>query len=1534
MKRKITKKILQIALWVLAVFVALDLLIVLLVFTPPVQKLIINSVTNSIEEITKSEFSIKKIYITPSFKVKAKEIAIKDHHGNNMIYAKKLSARLNFSKSSLSAIYLKDVVIEKGEFVIREYKGEDEVNLNVWVHHFGKSESSTDFVFCLEDAKLINSRFAVVLDNRREYRKDNLIDYGFFELKNINAEIENFKVGGSDIVCKILQVSLDQYTGFKIKTFSGDFKMNSNALTVSSCKFTTEKSKAEMEFAFRYNGYKDFAQFFDKIRFDVEVKSSVIHMDDISCFLPPIKGMHNSIVFNGKADGPLNALQLTDCYAKYKLNTYIAGDFAIYNLIDIKNSSYDFQLKHSNLSLAEISEFYIPGGTNVGLPQSIQDIGTAALKGDFVGSFNYFTTNLSLLSTIGNANIFLNTKPDNGKMQFNGSITSSNFQLGKMIQNTKYFGLINGDVQFEGTAEPFFGGLPFAPSIVAHIDAFASQFDICNYPLNNFEAHGTYEKDLYVGQVSSNDPNASFDFDGSIDLRNELPRYNTTLALDNLVLGNIFKNFHHYIDTVAPSGFDNIILFAQERPDFTLSFSSLEAEIKGNTLQNFTGFVAINQIEMHDNEESAICDWLRLNSLILPGDMRKFIMKGSVVNATLATNYELSEVVDSLEAIAKYYMPAFFQNAPPSVTKSKTKSESPIKNHFFSLNVETFDTRNFLDLFVPGLTVARNTTLNLFLGPDRKLDTISVDANRIRWKDQFSVAQLSLHGRLDSLTSFNLNLHADTLVYYQKKKSMNFKDINLIAQTNNQIIKFDFSWISPDTLNLKNTSFVNGFADISSTQDVKLKFQEVKFYLRNSVWSVVGKNEIHFKKNKIEFDDFVLKSKLGEIDISGAYSTIYDENLDIRVENFDISLINAITSLISIELEGRMSALMTYQSRSNKSTLIGKSYFEDFVFNKEKLGTLFVFAEAPVKSSPVFFGGLFVQDTTKKLANIEQYNFLNYGNGRIKVADLRGTFNTDIKELRIKGDIDSVRIGFLSPFLASFSNYVNGVASGELLFVSKPDTLYFDGVVTVQEAFLGIAPMNTIYKITNQKVTFNKAGIQFDKVEVSDRFNNKAIVDGYVNHKNFSTFDVNLTIESNRILAMSRVKKTDSYFYGDAFASGSFRIFGDNKKLSFKGDNLKSLPGTKMGFPISYASTSYEDKGIRFVSLPSPTEKVTAKLVESNFEMDFDFILDVNRDADVRIDLEPVDGILDCKTNGKIRITYNSKTDILNMDGRLDLLSGEFSMSIKNVVPRTFELLEGGSINFVGPIKASTISLTALLERTASLKDLSPDINVNKTQVNAYLSLSGDLMNPQPSFSFGFPKLTSEEEKQVFSILDTTNYQNNLLQFFSLVYLGTFYSTTASLTDVSPLDASIEVITRTLSNILLKEIKFVDIGVNVLSSNQYFREYSVNTSKPFYKDRLLIKSRFGYAESLTQEAASSNFIGDVSLEYLINEEGNWRLKLFYFNDPTNMNDIYQNFSRPTQGGGVALIYQQEFFRRKGLLECPTEKFELINQSIK
>lgn len=1533
MMRKITKKILHIFLKILLIFVALDLLIVLLVFTPPVQKLIVNKVTNSISETTKSKFIIQKIYITPTFRIKAIGVFIKDHHGNNMIAAQELSGKLNIKKFSIHSIYLKDIIIKKGDFVLRTYKGENTVNLNQWIYSFGRSKSTEHFILHLKDVKLINSHFAVINDNTRSYSKNNTIDYGFFEFKNINASIKNFFVNGPEVSCQILQVSTEQYTGFKIKTFKGDFKINKNELLVSNCEFTTNKSKAILDFAFKYNEFKDYSDFFNKIRFDVDVKSSTVHMDDIACFAPAIKGMHNSLILSGKGEGPLNALKVSHAYVKYQLASFIAGDFAFFNILDFKNSSYDFQIKHSSLLLSELNNFYLPGEKLLSLPEMVTKIGTASVTGDFKGTINYFNTNLTCKTPLGNANVSLQTSPNNEFMDFVGAISTKDFQLGRFLEDPKLFGMVNGNVQLTGSAAPFFGDFEFGPSLKANITGNLDQFDFCSYPIRNIIVDADYEENNYYAKIVTNDKNVDLDFEGWVDLTESTPRYKTNLTLNNGSYGEFFKNYSHYIDTLNPSILDNLVLYARQKPDLHVSINSLDAEIKGDNLQDFTGFIGINGITILDENDTASCDWMRINSIYLPGEIRKFILKGNILNANLTTNYKLEELGDSLVRVAAYYFPSLF----PEFQKQSALSvaQSSTKEHFVSLSLETFTTRRFLDIFFPGLRIAQNSTAEIYIGQTRDLDSISVNTRRVRWKDQFSVINANIRGFRDIDDAFKLGVKADSVIYFRTKSNWDFRNIEINTYTKNQVVQFDFGFISPDTLNLKNRSTVTGFADLTRKEDIFIKISDLKVFLRESVWNVIGNNEIHFQKDKIGFDHFILASKLGKIDINGSYSKSLNEDLDIRVEDFDISLINAITSQINIRLAGNMSALMTYQSRKNESTLVGKSYFENFVFNKEKLGTLFVFAEAPKKGTPMFFGGLFVQDTTQSLGNIDHYNILNYENNRIKLADLRGTYINEIKELRIRGDIDTIRIGFLSPFLASFSDHVSGVASGELSFVSNPDSLYFDGIVHVKEALLGIAPLNTTYKIKDQLIKFDSKGISFDRVLVTDKYNNKATVDGYVYHHNFSSFNVNLNIESTRILAMSRIKKTDSYFYGDAFASGNIKIEGDNKRLNFTGDNLKSLPGTMVGFPISYASTSYEDRGIRFVAPIETTTQDKPKITESNFEMDFDFVFDVNKDADVRIDLEPVDGILDCKTNGKIRLTYNSKSDALNMDGRLDLLTGNFSMSLKNLLlARKFELMEGGSINFVGPIKSSTISLTALYPRTVSLKTLSEEIDLNKTQVNAYLTLSGDLMNPQPSFSFGFPKLTSEEEKQVFAVLDTTDSQNNLLQFFSLVYLGTFYSTAASLTDVQPVDASTQLMASTFSNLILQEIKFVDMNVNVLSANQYFKEYSVDFQKPFYNDRIMVKTRFGYAESLIEQTDNSNFIGDFSFEYKINDEGNWLLRLFYFNDQTILNDYYQNMSRPTQGGGVGLIYKQEFFGRRGLEELTKDRRSNLNQSKK
>ena len=503
---------------------------------------------------------------------------------------------------------------------------------------------------------------------------------------------------------------------------------------------------------------------------------------------------------------------------------------------------------------------------------------------------------------------------------------------------------------------------------------------------------------------------------------------------------------------------------------------------------------------------------------------------------------------------------------------------------------------------------------------------------------------------------------------------------------------------------------------------------------------------------------------------------------------------------------------------------------------------------------------------------------------------------------------------------ASFSNNVYGDAYGELNFVVNKDSLYFDGDVMVREGFLNIAPLNTVYKLENQKITLNPQGIFFDNIRLRDKDYNLAFLDGAVYHNKFRDFRLNLHINSDRIMALNTPKTTDVSFCGDGYVSGNIFIVGDTKKLRFYGDDLKTLSGSQLIFPVSSASKVSTSDGIRFKASLNEAQVVPTKR-QSSTEMDYDFTFDVTQDANVRIDLDVIDGTLACKTNGKLRLTYNS-TKSLNLDGMLTVASGSFNMSLRNLVPREFDIVEGGTINFTGPLSSSIVDVTARYVKNTSLNNISNQLNIGRTEVNAFLNLDGSLLNPQPSFSFSFPKLNSEEQANVYAALDTSNTQNVLRQFFSLVFFNSFVAgeaQTGSL-ETQGLQGGIGMVADLFNNFLSQQFKNFDLGLNYYSSDANYREYSVNASIPLYNDRILVKTRFGLAENVSAGTSgnNNNLVGDVSFEYKINEAGNWVLRLFYFNDQYELN---QDASRPQQGGGVALIFQQEFNGKQDLIEA-------------
>jgi len=1509
MYQKIIRLTLKIILWIVVTFVAFDLLIVTLIIIPPVQQFIVLKASKILTNLTGGKITVDKIYLSPTFALTAKNFAIKDHHYENMIFASTLKGRINIRKTEKGQICLSFAKLDDGEVVLRKYSGEDTVNIARWASGFKKEEKKEPkFKLLFENIQLSNVRFAFIYDDKRLYKDDNTIDYAFFELQHIYLDVDDFLVFGPDISCKINSLTLSQHTGFEISSFSGDFRINAKQLSLNSLYFTTPNSLFNGDFAFRYQDFKDYSDFVNLINFDTKVKSANLAMKDVIYFAPTLEGMENQFLFSGYVGGVVNHIKIKDIYLKFKQQTYFSGDFSIANVLDFKNSTLDLLFKESNLNFSELKQFKLPKGKGLQLPDVTKNITHSRIAGDFKGSFTNFNTNIRVRTNLGTVAAKITTTPDNGTLYYSGTVDCIDFELGKVANQTKIFNKTNIQTSFEGNSSQYDKISALISSISLNLQGNITSFDFCGKQLNEVDFKGNYKNRKIELALNVSDSLASFNLKGGANFARETPHIDAVLTNMKVKLYEFFSHYPHPLDASNAEGFEKFILKIQQTPNLIFTLDSITLAMSGNKFDNFNGFAGIDYAKLTDGEKTSRIDWLRLNAINKLNSHHQYLIHSNAVNISFKTNYNYQDFISALTNAAEFYMPEMFGSMFPA----EKHIFSPNSEQFIDIDLQLYYTNTLFNLLLPRLNIASNTSAKIFLGTTRSEDILAFSSSRISYAGLGRINNLKLQGKTDDKMLMGLQLVCDSVTIFQKNgENLTFSNIDVSTQSNKKEVLFATSWRNPKIISINEQNRFNGILFGDASQNPSLKITDSKLFIRESWWQFIGLNNIiTYSDKNLLFNDCILSSKVGIISVDGELSKKINKKCRIRLDNFDISLLNTFTEKMSMNFGGDMSLIGIITGKENQYAIEGKAFVKKFVFNQELLGDLFLDAVVLEDGAPHFIGGI-LSSNENRLIDLSKFSYTNYLTFPNRLIELTGKWDTKAKDFRVRADMDIIKIGFLTPFLASFSHIVSGDAAGHLDFVMNSDSLYFDGIVNIKRAKLGIEPLNTVYDIIDQKITLNNKGIFFDDILIKDKFNNEATLTGYVHHTRFKDFKIDLNIATDRILVLNTPKQMDAPFFGDGFVSGEITIQGDTKQLNFFSQNIRTLSGSSITFPITSSNSVSSSRGIYFISNNSKNKPSIENTKKSTTAMNFDFVFNITRDADVKLELDPIDGVLKCKTTGKLHLLYNTNTENMDLNGVLSIVSGRFHMSLRNFLPRDFAIVEGGTISFAGPLSSSQLNVSALYQKIASLSSLSPEFG--RTEVEAYLGLTGNLMNPTPSFSFAFPKLTDQDQMNIFAALDTANQQNGIRQFFSFVFLNTFIATESSEPAINvsqPIGVGIDMITGILNSFISGR---VNLGVNYSNDDNY-REYSVNAQVNLYNDRLWLKTNLGLGGySNNNENSSESFVGDFGLDLVLNE--NWKIKFYYFNDPINL-----NASKPQQGGGISLKFRQDFNNRKDFIE--------------
>ena len=124
-------------------------------------------------------------------------------------------------------------------------------------------------------------------------------------------------------------------------------------------------------------------------------------------------------------------------------------------------------------------------------------------------------------------------------------------------------------------------------------------------------------------------------------------------------------------------------------------------------------------------------------------------------------------------------------------------------------------------------------------------------------------------------------------------------------------------------------------------------------------------------------------------------------------------------------------------------------------------------------------------------------------------------------------------------------------------------------------------------------------------------------------------------------------------------------------------------------------------------------------------------------------------------------------------------------------------------------------------------------------------------------------------------------------------------------------NAAYDLVTTQINSVLSQMSDSYKMGVNVDANTLTGdRTFEFGVSKEFLDDRLIVTGSFGVEQGTTITDQSQNqLIGDVSVEYLLNESGTFRVNIF---NESNQKSILQTNNQGLFKQGIGLNYQEDF----------------------
>ncbi|CAN5554537.1 translocation/assembly module TamB domain-containing protein [soil metagenome] len=1487
----IKKGVVKTILWSTAAVFLLLLLTIAALQHPYVQTKVVQKLSGSISEKIGFPVHINQVNIKWFDILVLEQVEIRDFNNNQMIFVDQLSVDFNLqSLLNASDINLDVVNLNKARINLIRNTDDEDLNINLFIERIRELASSKSLsskrkktpVFSIDEVYLSDAYFS--LNDPLEDSIRNRFDHYHFDVKNIDAAIRDFK-----IIADTVELDVQKMTGFnevndfnlnELQTF---FRLSASGIEFLNLKLSAGQSLIQDSVIFLYDDIRDMNTFNDSVNIVARLKNSVIHTHDVGIFAPELMNFDDFYNISGNFDGLVTKFTMKDFRLHFGNKSSLDGVISFDGLPEIQETFMEIKLNNSNVHASDIKEYISESDF-----EKIKKFGQVKFNGQFLGFPNDFVANGTFLTDLGRvvSDINLKLEPDNDKSTYQGNLAAFGFDLGTLTERQDLVHKIdmNGNINGKGfTLE----------SADLNLNANINKIGIYGYNYQNIVTNARFAKELFVGELTINDPNLKFSADASIDLRNQKNDFKIKAKLDTAILKPLnFSKEDAFIST------------------------NIKLDIQGNNVDDIVGEANFYNSYISYKEKGLHIDYLMLTSQ-KEQENRQISLTSDLVSLFAEGNFDYSLLADDVTRLLKEYELNFLNEEEDILSYYKKKSIKNLNRYNLSYSVRLTDINPLLSLFVDDLYIGNNTTIE----GDFTSGYTSIFSLRSNWDTLIYKNNEFLNNELDLtsskiadstnvLASVYLNSQSQKLSTLAKLGNLTFEGV-----WSDDHIDFQGYVQQPGTTNMAN---IHGSLEFLSDR-TEIIFNNSELTVLDKPWQIQEDNRIIFDDGEIIFENLKVFYENQNIAVNGVLSDSLNKTLTVSIHEFQLEMLNP---LIQQKFSGTIDGYLDIKNGLGDFMLESRLGISTFKVDKFLVGD--------ISGSSTWDKELDRLDLALDVFRVDR-----------KTIDISGTYTPAEagNQLDLTATFDQANLNIVEPFTEEIFTNIAGITSGEFKISGTLSSPILKGNGIIQGGRFTINYLNTHYSF-NGNVLFDQNEIGVRGLNVYDDNNNLAILNGGVFHDGFKNFIIDLRSDMNNFKVLNTTARDNDLYYGTAIVTGRLDILGDINNLNFNA-YATSNKGTKIFIPISGTGEVEQKEFINFVNF-----KDTISLKSKNGEdrvnlngMKMNFDLDITPDAycEIIFDIKSGD-IIRGRGVGRLKLQIDTKGDF-NMFGDYEIQEGGYNFTLYNIINKEFKIQSGSKITWYGDPYHAILDLNASYEQLASLYPLlnNPVENNESSQnttlkrrypAKVYLKLTGDLLAPDMNFDVDIVNYPENETTadgvslrdlvSAFKFRIQSDRTELERQVFSLIILRRFSSENTFNTSGAIGNSVSELLSNQLSYWVTQFDENLEIDVDLGSLDaDAFNTFQLRLAYTFLDGRLRV-SRDGGFTNVRNEADISSIAGEWTLEYLLTPDGKFRAKMYNRNNYMAFNTALEHAANTT--AGFSLMHIASFDKLKELFQ--------------